>query len=84
MINVKAAATRIKYTLYYILMAGENAAMIALWYLQPESANLWYHLPALIGTCVAFAFGLFFMMLYYRNYHPEGRMPKWDQSPKLF
>jgi len=84
MLNVKAAATRVKYVVYYLLMAGENAAMITLWYLQPESPEHWYHLPALIGTCVAFAVGLLFMLIYYRSYHPEGRMPKWDQRARLF
>ena len=83
MINVKAAATRLKYSLYYILMAAENTAMIVLWYLEPDSYQHWYHLPALIGTCAAFVIGLFFMLIYYRKYHPEGKMPKKDQPVKL-
>lgn len=84
MINVKAAATRVKYSIYYLLMATENTAMIVLWFLQPESTTHWYHLPALIGTCASFVLGLFFMFLYYRHYHPDGKMPKKNESPKLF
>ncbi|XP_032792295.2 XK-related protein 7 isoform X1 [Daphnia magna] len=84
MINVKAAATRVKYSVYYLLMAAENTTMIVLWFLQPESDNHWYHLPALIGTCVSFVLGLFFMFLYYTRYHPDGKMPKKNESAKLF
>ena len=31
MVNVKNAATRVKYVAYYLIMAGENGAMIAPW-----------------------------------------------------
>jgi hypothetical protein len=84
MINVKATATRVKYSVYYLLMAAENTTMIVLWFLLPESATHWYHLPALIGTFVCFILGLVFMFLYYRHYHPDGKMPNKNQSPKLF
>lgn len=84
MINVKATATRVKYTVYYLLMAAENTTMIVIWFLKPESATHWYHLPALIGTCLSFIVGLLFMFLYYRHYHPDGKMPNKNQSPKLF
>lgn len=84
MINVKATATRVKYTVYYLLMAAENTTMIVLWFLLPESATHWYHFPALIGTFVCFILSLVFMFVYYRNYHPDGKMPNKNQSPKLF
>jgi len=84
MISVKAGATRVKYSLYYLLMAGENVAMIVLWFLQPGSHEAWYHLPALVATCACFILGLFFMMIYYRKYHPDGRMPNKEESAKLF
>ena len=84
MINVKAAATRIKFTVYYLLMAAENTTMIVIWFLQPDSKTHWYHLPALIVTCVFFILGLYFMFRYYRHYHPDGKMPNKNESPKLF
>lgn len=84
MINVKSAATRVKYTVFYLLMAIENATLITLWYITPDSTYRWYHLPGLIATCVCFVLGLFFMFLYYRHYHPDGKMPRKNESPKLF
>lgn len=84
MINVKAAATRLKYAVFYVIIAIENTAMIVLWFLRPESVDHWYHFPALIATCVCFALSLVFMCLYYRHYHPDGKMPKQNESPKLF
>lgn len=83
MVNVKNAATRVKYAAYYTIMAGENAAMIALWFLDPASAAHWYHLPALIGTCASFFLGLAFMVAYYRHYHPDGKMPNKSERGKL-
>lgn len=83
-INVKAAATRIKYAVFYVIMAAENATMIVFWFLSAEAATHWYHLPALIGTCASFVLGLFFMFLYYRRYHPDGKMPNKNERAKLF
>lgn len=83
LINVKSAATRVKYTVFYLLIAAENTTMIVLWYLQPDSLDRWYHLPGLIGTCASFVLGLFFMFLYYRHYHPDGKMPRKNESPKF-
>ena len=84
MISVKVGATRVKYSLYYLLIAAENVTMIVLWFLQPESQLVWYHLPALIVTCAFFVLGLCFMMIYYRHYHPDGKMPNKEESAKLF
>lgn len=84
MINVKNEATRYKYIFYYIIMIGENATMIAFWYLAPDSASLWYHLAALISTPVAFFVGLAFMLLYYRKYHPDGIMAMTNSSARIF
>lgn len=83
MVNVKNAATRVKYFAYYLVVAGENGAMIALWFLDPASAAHWYHLPALVGTCASFVLGLFFMTIYYKRYHPDGKMPNKSQRGRL-
>lgn len=83
-INVKAAATRIKYTVFYILLAVENATLITLWFIEDQTQYNWYHYPALIFTFVSYVLGLFFMYLYYRHFHPDGRMPNKNETPKLF
>lgn len=64
----------VQYSLYtFILVAGavENFTMIVLWYIQPENVHLWYHLPALVVTCLTFILGIIFMQLYNFLYRPK-------------
>ena len=64
----------IHYSLYaFILVVGaaENITMIVLWYVQPGNYSLWYHLPALVITCLTFFLGLVFMQIYNFAYRPK-------------
>ena len=83
MINIKGSPTRWKFAFFYLIVMAENATITAVWYLNPDNGPHWYHLPALVGTGVSFAVGIAFMLLYYRKYHPDGKMPKKSHPANL-
>lgn len=82
-INVKDEPTRFKYLAYYVIVLAENGSLISLWYAKtsadPIKAALWYHVPAFAGVFGAFFMGIFFMLIYYRFFHPNGR-PLWKNE----
>ncbi|XP_067119472.1 XK-related protein 4-like [Centruroides vittatus] len=73
-LNVKEEPTRRKYAAFYVIVFLEDASMIVLWYLKCDT-HLWYRYPALGGVIGAFFLGIVFMLIYYRYFHPNGRMP---------
>lgn len=69
--------TRYKYSAYYVIAFLENTALIVLWYFRADPV-LWYRLPLLIGVISSFAVGITFMLIYYRFFHPNGRLPLYN------
>ncbi|XP_077522823.1 XK-related protein 6-like [Amblyomma americanum] len=76
-LNVKDEPTRYKYSAYYVIAFLENTALIVLWYFRADPA-LWYRLPLLIGVIGSFVVGILFMLIYYRFFHPNGRLPLYN------
>ncbi|KAH7972047.1 hypothetical protein HPB52_005818 [Rhipicephalus sanguineus] len=76
-LNVKDEPTRYKYSAYYVIAFLENTALIVLWYFRADPV-LWYRLPLLVGVIGSFAVGILFMLIYYRFFHPNGRLPLYN------
>lgn len=77
-INIKDEPTRLKYTSYYTIVLLENIALTSLWYIRITSFTPHHsHLAQLliyVGLICAFLCGIFFMMIYYRFAHPNGKL----------
>lgn len=67
--NTKDGKTRHRVIGYYVLMFVENSLLIALWYMNRDE-HAWYNIPALLAVWGGFSIGVFFMMIYYRFFHP--------------
>ncbi|OCT62570.1 XK-related protein 7 [Xenopus laevis] len=73
--NVREGRTRCRMTTYYIIALSENAILTALWYVHRGA--LLSDFCALLIVCsvvCSFAFGVFFMLIYYSLLHPNGPM----------
>lgn len=68
-------ATRVKYSVFYAIALLQNSSMALTWYYCNVTSGqvVWFQLPALVWVHGAFVSGLFFMLLYYRYFHPSGR-----------
>lgn len=73
LIPVKDEATRYKYTAFYSITFSENALLALSWYVCLHE-QVWYQVPALVWVFGSFGLGLFFMLLYYRYFHPNGKL----------
>ncbi len=77
-LNVKEGRSRAKYCIYYSIHYTENVVLVIFWYIQMVSRGVccrwdhWVRLGAAVGL---FLLGLFFMFVYYRFFHPAGRIP---------
>ena len=67
------APTRYKYTAFYAIAFSENTLFTLSWYFCLHDQP-WYRLPALVWVFGSFGAGLFFMLLYYRYFHPNGKL----------
>ena len=70
---VKDEPTRYKYTAFYAITFAENTVLTLSWYFG-LSDPLWFQVPALVWVFGSFGLGLFFMLLYYRYFHPNGKL----------
>ena len=78
-------STRIKYSVYYVITFIENSSMATFWYLNTTQHHttvntiivsstghaISFQLVAFLWVHIAFLSGLFFMLLYYRFFHPN-------------
>lgn len=71
-IPVRDEPTRYKYTAFYVIAFAENTILSLSWYFSLPD-KLWYQIPALVWVFGSFGLGLFFMLLYYQYYHPNGK-----------
>ncbi|XP_053310155.1 XK-related protein 7 [Spea bombifrons] len=73
--NVREGRTRCRMTIYYVIVLTENAVLTGLWY--ANHGELFSDFSALLIACTvlcSFAFGVFFMLIYYSLLHPNGPM----------
>lgn len=71
-ITAKDGQTRYNYFLYYLICFIENTGMVIVWCISANS-EIWFFYPAVITQMVCFFFGVAFMVLYYRYFHPTRR-----------
>lgn len=65
--------TCLKYTIFYSILFVENTIANILWILYDDKdvQNLIYYWPIVYLNVIPFIFGIFFMVLYYKVFHPS-------------
>lgn len=79
-LNVKPEPTRLKHLFYYSIVLVENGGLAAAWYVDTDDpspiTNPLRQPVTLVALALCSLFGIAFMLMYYRYFHPEGRLPK--------
>lgn len=73
LIPVRDEPTRYKYTAFYAITFAQNTVFTLCWYFALHE-QVWYADPALVWVFGSFGLGIFFMLLYYRYFHPNGKL----------
>lgn len=65
--------TCIKYVVFYIILFAENTLANVVWIVNADEAvrNTLYYIPIILLNIVPFIFGIMFMLLYYKVFHPS-------------
>lgn len=65
--------TCLKYTIFYGILFVENTIANIIWILYDDKdiQNLIYYWPIVYLNVIPFIFGIFFMVLYYKVFHPS-------------
>ena len=83
-IHVNDGPTRLKNLLYYLLIGAEHAVLMTFWYLKTNSNTAaldswghqtWYQIMVMVWVPSSYILGIFFLIVYYRRFHPDGQMP---------
>ena len=96
-VNIKEGPTRLKNSLYYILISVEHSVLMYFWYKKtcsklagldsgthlPWSHSSQYHLASLALFPTFMLCGLFFLVLYYTKMHPGTPYPYNKEAARL-
>ena len=70
--NVQKGPTRFRQLVYYIILYGENLAMLILWSYFTPAKNEWYYFTAIGVVPGALLLHICVQVIYYKFHHPNG------------
>ena len=89
-VDLKDGPTRLKHLVYYILVGLENGVLLGIWFKFSIGEDVyWFQKPLVEELLVilfpcSFVAGITFMCIYYRFFHPEGKMPDMTKIANVF
>ncbi len=78
-VNIKEGPTRIKNFVYYLVVFFENVLIMSLWWISKVSFLDLDKIYILVIFGMLQFFSIFFLLLYYKRFHPNRNLPDHNQ-----
>ena len=78
-VNIKEGPTRIKNFVYYVVVFSENVLLMSLWWISKVSFLDLDKIYILVIFGMLQFFSIFFLLLYYKRFHPNRNLPDHNQ-----